>query len=56
MVTEVKPRRRSEKSRAAIFAATRELAVERGYDRFTIEAVAARAGVGKQTRPGWAGI
>jgi AcrR family transcriptional regulator len=53
MVTEEKPRRRSEKSRAAIFAATRELALERGFDKLTIEAVAAKAGVGKQTIYRW---
>lgn len=43
------PRRRSEKSRTAIVTATRELLLERGFDGLTIEAVAARAGVGKQT-------
>lgn len=53
MVTEARPRRRSEKSRAAIFAATRELALEVGFDKFSIEAVAARAGVGKQTIYRW---
>ena len=53
MPTEDRPRRRSEKSRAAIFAATRELALEGGFDKLTIEAVAARAGVGKQTIYRW---
>lgn len=53
MPTEVAPRRRSEKSRAAIMAATRELLLERGFDGLTIEAVAARAGVGKQTIYRW---
>lgn len=54
MVTEVKPlRRRSEKSRVAILTATRELLLERGFDGLTIEAVAARAGVGKQTIYRW---
>ncbi|PRC53382.1 TetR family transcriptional regulator, partial [Mycobacterium sp. ITM-2017-0098] len=43
------PRRRSEKSRMAIVGATRKLLMERGFDKLTIEAVAARAGVGKQT-------
>ena len=33
----------------AIVSATRELLLERGFDGLTIEAVAARAGVGKQT-------
>src|SRR3984893_8752102 len=47
------PRRRSEKSRTAIVAATRELLLERGFDGLTIEAVAARAGVGKQTIYRW---
>ncbi|MET0700151.1 MAG: TetR/AcrR family transcriptional regulator [Mycobacterium sp.] len=54
MVTEVKPlRRRSEKSRVAIVNATRALLLERGFDGLTIEAVAARAGVGKQTIYRW---
>lgn len=47
------PRRRSEKSRVAITAATRELLLERGFDGLSIEAVAARAGVGKQTIYRW---
>jgi AcrR family transcriptional regulator len=47
------PRRRSEKSRMAIVSATRELLLERGFDGLTIEAVAARAGVGKQTIYRW---
>lgn len=46
-------RRRSEKSRVAIVAATRELLLERGFDGLSIEAVAARAGVGKQTIYRW---
>ncbi|HTX94847.1 MAG TPA: TetR/AcrR family transcriptional regulator [Mycobacterium sp.] len=50
---QVNPRRRSEKSRTAIVAATRELLLERGFDGLTIEAVAARAGVGKQTIYRW---
>lgn len=53
MVVESKLRRRSERSRAAIFAATRELALERGFDKLSIEAIAARAGVGKQTIYRW---
>jgi AcrR family transcriptional regulator len=52
--TSVKPpRRRSETSRMAIVTATRELLLERGFDGLTIEAVAARAGVGKQTIYRW---
>jgi AcrR family transcriptional regulator len=47
------PRRRSEKSRTAIVTATRELLLERGFDGLTIEAVAARASVGKQTIYRW---
>ncbi|WP_055403554.1 MULTISPECIES: TetR/AcrR family transcriptional regulator [unclassified Mycobacterium] len=47
------PRRRSEKSRTAIVTATRELLLERGFDGLSIEAVAARAGVGKQTIYRW---
>jgi len=47
------PRRRSEKSRMAIVEATRELLLERGFDGLSIEAVAARAGVGKQTIYRW---
>jgi AcrR family transcriptional regulator len=47
------PRRRSEKSRMAIVTATRELLLERGFDGTSIEAVAARAGVGKQTIYRW---
>jgi AcrR family transcriptional regulator len=50
---ESSPRRRSEKSRTAIVTATRELLLERGFDGLTIEAVAARAGVGKQTIYRW---
>jgi AcrR family transcriptional regulator len=47
------PRRRSEKSRMAIVTATRTLLMERGFDKLTIEAVAATAGVGKQTIYRW---
>jgi AcrR family transcriptional regulator len=46
-------RRRSERSHQAIITATQELLVERGYRKLTIEAVAARAGVGKQTIYRW---
>jgi AcrR family transcriptional regulator len=46
-------RRRSERSHAAIIAATQELLVERGYRELTIEGVASRAGVGKQTIYRW---
>jgi AcrR family transcriptional regulator len=46
-------RRRSERSHEAIVAATQQLLVERGYPEVTIEAIAARAGVGKQTIYHW---
>ncbi|MEV5779676.1 TetR/AcrR family transcriptional regulator [Streptomyces sp. NPDC048448] len=45
--------RRSEKSRRAIFDAALALVGEVGYPRTTIEGVAARAGVGKQTIYRW---
>ncbi|MFL6156274.1 MAG: TetR/AcrR family transcriptional regulator [Marmoricola sp.] len=48
-----RPRRRSERARVAILAATHELLHENGLDQFSIEAVAARAGVGKQTIYRW---
>ena len=41
--------RRRERSRQAILEATRALVVEQSYDKVTVEAIAARAGVGKQT-------
>jgi AcrR family transcriptional regulator len=46
-------RRRSARSHAAIVAATQELLAEGGYRELTIEAVARRAGVGKQTIYRW---
>jgi AcrR family transcriptional regulator len=45
--------RRSERSRVAILTAARDLLGETGYARLTIEAIAARAGVGKQTIYRW---
>ena len=46
-------RRRSERSHRAILAATQQLLVERSYREVTIEGIAARAGVGKQTIYRW---
>jgi AcrR family transcriptional regulator len=45
--------RRSERSRRAIFAAALSLVGEVGYPKTTIEGIAARAGVGKQTIYRW---
>ncbi|GAA4055423.1 MULTISPECIES: TetR/AcrR family transcriptional regulator [Actinomadura] len=47
------PARRSERSRQAILQAARELVTEVGYAKLSIEAIAARAGVGKQTIYRW---
>ncbi|GGS21003.1 TetR/AcrR family transcriptional regulator [Streptomyces griseoviridis] len=47
------PRRRSERSRRAIYDAALSLVGEIGYPRTTIEGIAARAGVGKQTIYRW---
>ncbi|MET9828786.1 TetR/AcrR family transcriptional regulator [Streptomyces sp. NPDC006385] len=45
--------RRSERSRRAIYDAALDLVAEVGYPRTTIEGIAARAGVGKQTIYRW---
>lgn len=45
--------RRSERSRQAILEATRALISEAGYGKISIEAIAARASVGKQTIYRW---
>ncbi|WP_327581736.1 TetR/AcrR family transcriptional regulator [Nonomuraea sp. NBC_00507] len=47
------PARRNERSRQAILTAARELVSEVGYAKLSIEAIAARAGVGKQTIYRW---
>ncbi|MFE9927093.1 TetR/AcrR family transcriptional regulator [Streptomyces sp. NPDC005774] len=47
--------RRSERSRRAIYDAAISLVVEIGYPKTTIEGIAARAGVGKQTIYRWWG-
>lgn len=47
------PARRNEKSRQAILAAAIATTSELGYDRASIEAIARRAGVGKQTIYRW---
>ncbi|MFD3517882.1 TetR/AcrR family transcriptional regulator [Streptomyces sp. NPDC058657] len=45
--------RRSERSKRAIYDAALALVVEAGYPKTTIEGIAARAGVGKQTIYRW---
>jgi AcrR family transcriptional regulator len=47
------PTRRNERSRQAVLHATRELVSEVGYAKLSIEGIAARAGVGKQTIYRW---
>jgi AcrR family transcriptional regulator len=45
--------RRNERSRRAILAATIDLVAELGYEKASIEGIARRAGVGKQTIYRW---
>ncbi|WP_037887393.1 TetR-like C-terminal domain-containing protein [Streptomyces sp. NRRL S-87] len=47
------PSRRNEQARQAIIAAAFDICVERGFAATTIEAIAARAGVGKTTIYRW---
>ena len=47
------PTRRNQRSRQAILSATADLLGEVGYTKLTVEAIAARAGVGKQTIYRW---
>jgi AcrR family transcriptional regulator len=47
------PARRNEHSRQAILTATADLLAEVGYTKLAVEAIAARAGVGKQTIYRW---
>jgi AcrR family transcriptional regulator len=48
-----RPERRSEQSRRAILLAALELCREETFDKATVEAIAKRAGVGKQTIYRW---
>lgn len=47
------PQRRSERAHEAVLRAADDLLVERGYAGVTIEGIAARAGVAKQTIYRW---
>src|SRR5215204_2853352 len=47
------PARRNQRSRRAILRATADLLGEVGYTKLAVEAIAARAGVGKQTIYRW---
>lgn len=47
------PRRRNEEARLAVLGAADELLVERGFGGVTVEGIAARAGVSKQTIYRW---
>jgi AcrR family transcriptional regulator len=47
------PRRRNEEARLAVLRAADELLVERGFGAVTVEGIAARAGVAKQTIYRW---
>jgi AcrR family transcriptional regulator len=47
------PARRNNNARQAIISAASELCIERGFAATTVEAIAAKAGVGKQTIYRW---
>ncbi len=47
------PERRNQQARAAILHAADDLLAEHGFDKLTIEGIAARAGVAKQTIYRW---
>jgi AcrR family transcriptional regulator len=47
------PQRRNEEARLAVLAAADELLIERGFGGVTVEGIAARAGVSKQTIYRW---
>ncbi|MHC9043232.1 TetR/AcrR family transcriptional regulator [Microbacterium saperdae] len=53
MTSDRRGRPRSERARSAILEATRDLLIERGYDKVTMIAIADRAGVGRQTLYRW---
>lgn len=53
MTEPVSTRPRSERARTAILIATRDLVAEVGYEQMTIEGIASRAKVGKQTIYRW---
>lgn len=47
------PKRRNAATHRAILEATRDLVVEGGFERLSMDAIASRAGVGKQTLYRW---
>src|ERR1700761_3271812 len=47
------PQRRNEEARLAVLAAADELLIERGFGGVTVEGIAARSGVAKQTTCRW---